>query len=110
MPTQLDVEKYTLQANKEHNQRLNAIYQRGLTGRALDSSIRASEAKRDRAIAKFKASSQDAAPERSNRTCECADSGSMARCGNCDFAPRLRPRLSLTLANEIHDAVEIDNQ
>ncbi len=54
MPTQLDIEKYTLQARLEHRRRLEAIERRGLTGRALESAIKASEAKRDRAIAKFK--------------------------------------------------------
>lgn len=54
MPTQLDIEKYTLQARLEHRRRLQAIERRGLTGRALESAIKASEAKRDRAIAKFK--------------------------------------------------------
>lgn len=54
MPTQLDIEKYTLQARLEHRRRLEAIDRRGLTGRALESAIKASEAKRDRAIAKFK--------------------------------------------------------
>lgn len=38
--------------------------------------------------------------------CECAASGAPTRCGGCEFAPKLRPRLSLTLADEIHDAVE----
>ncbi len=42
--------------------------------------------------------------------CECADSGAPTRCGNCDFAPKLRPRLSLTLADEIHDAVEDEDE
>lgn len=54
MPTQLDIEKFTLQAKLDHRRRLEAIDRRGLTGRALDSAIKASEAKRDRAIAKFK--------------------------------------------------------
>lgn len=53
-PTQLDIEKYTLQARLEHRRRLQAIERRGLTGRALESAIKASEAKRDRSIAKFK--------------------------------------------------------
>lgn len=58
MPTQLDIEKYTLQANLDHRRRLEAIRRRGLTGRALDSAIKASEDKRQRFIAKFKAGGQ----------------------------------------------------
>lgn len=54
MPTQLDIEKFILNANLDHRRRLEAINRRGLTGRALDSAIKASEAKRQRAIAKFK--------------------------------------------------------
>lgn len=38
--------------------------------------------------------------------CECAITGQVPRCGNCDFAPRLRPRLSLTLAADLHDAID----
>ncbi len=55
MPTQIEIEKFTLQARLDHRRRVEAIERRGLTGRALDSAIRASEAKRDKAIAKFKA-------------------------------------------------------
>lgn len=54
MPTQIDVEKFALQARLDHRRRLEAMERRGLTGRALESAIQASAAKRDRAIAKFK--------------------------------------------------------
>lgn len=40
--------------------------------------------------------------------CDCAEQGAPTRCGNCDFAPKLRPRLSLTLADQIHDAIDED--
>jgi len=42
--------------------------------------------------------------------CDCADQSAPTRCGNCDFAPKLRPRLSLTLADQIHDAVTDDDR
>ena len=53
-PTQMDVEKFTLQARVEHRRRVEAIMRRGLMGRALDTALKASEAKRDRAIRKFR--------------------------------------------------------
>ena len=53
-PSQGEIEKYAMQMRLEHNRRVQAIMRRGLTGRALDSALRASEAKRDRAIKKFK--------------------------------------------------------
>ncbi len=40
--------------------------------------------------------------------CECLITGSDRRCGNCDFAPKLRPRLSLALADEVHDHIGPD--
>lgn len=42
--------------------------------------------------------------------CDCAEQGAPSRCGNCDFAPKLRPRLSLTLADQIHDAIDEGEQ
>lgn len=53
-PTQADVDKYATQMRMEHNQRVAKIMRRGLTGRALDSALRASETKRDRAIKKYR--------------------------------------------------------
>jgi hypothetical protein len=53
-PTETDVEKYATQMRLEHNQRVAKIMRRGLQGRALDSALRASESKRDRAIKKYR--------------------------------------------------------
>ena len=52
-PTTVEVYKFTLQAKLEHRRRVEAIIRRGLTGRAFDSAVRASEEKRDKAVKKF---------------------------------------------------------
>jgi hypothetical protein len=53
-PTETEVEKYATQMRLEHNQRVAKIMRRGLGSRALDSALRASEDKRDRAIKKYR--------------------------------------------------------
>jgi hypothetical protein len=54
MPTRVEVYQFTLQAKLEHRRRVEDIIRRGLTGRAFDEALRASEDKRDRAIKKFR--------------------------------------------------------
>lgn len=64
MTTPHTVEQFILQANLDHRRRVEAIYRRGLTGRALDSALAASAAKRARAIQKFRATHlAEASPE-----------------------------------------------
>jgi hypothetical protein len=53
-PTEDEVEKYATQMRLEHNQRVAKIMRRGLGNRALDSALRESEEKRDRAVKKFR--------------------------------------------------------